>query len=135
VAARILARSDRTFANEETILSGLLADPHPRPRLEAVIACANRPGAKSLKLALTALDAGADRFVEYSLAQAVFALEEDWKKPLQDGALTFAKPAHLAFVLETYGGEVSADLARRADRGGHAELAALVRGWQAEQVS
>jgi putative heme-binding domain-containing protein len=117
VAARILARSDRTFANEETILAGLLADPHPRPRLEAVIACANRPGAKSLKLALTALDAGPDRFVEYSLAQAVFALEEDWKKPLQEGTLTFAKPAHLAFVLETYGGEASADLARRALQG------------------
>jgi putative heme-binding domain-containing protein len=114
VAARIIGRSDQTFANEENLLAELLTDPHPRPRLEAVIACANRPGADSLKLALSALDAGSDRFVEYSLAQAVFALEEDWKNPLQEGKLGFTKPAHLAFVLETYGGEVSADLARQA---------------------
>lgn len=114
VAARIIGRSDQAFADEEKILAELLADPHPRPRLEAVVACANLPGADSLKLALTALDAGPDRFVEYSLAQAVFALEDDWRQPLQEGKLSFAKPAHLAFVLETYGGEVSANLARRA---------------------
>lgn len=117
VTARIIGRSDQAFADEEKILAELLADPHPRPRLEAVIACANLPGVESLQLALSALDAEPDRFVEYSLAQAVFALEEDWKKPLQEGSLTFAKPAHLAFVLETYGGEVSANLARRALQG------------------
>ncbi len=55
--------------------------------------------------------------MEYSLAQAVFALEDEWRQPLQEGKLTFAKPAHLAFVLETYGGEVSADFARRALQG------------------
>jgi len=114
VAARLLARGAEPFPDAEKRLGKLLADPHPRPRLEAVIACANRPGAESLKLALAALDAGPDRFVEYSLAQAVFALEEDWRQPLQEGKLNFAKPAHLAFVLESYGGAVSAGLARRA---------------------
>lgn len=114
VAARILARTDETYPKAETILADLLADPHPRPRLEAVIACANRPEPNSLKLALIALDAGADRFVEYSLSQAVFALESHWLPALQSGAAAFEKPSHLAFVLETYGGEVSADLARTA---------------------
>lgn len=119
VAARILARGDKISPEEAQRLAKLLADPHPRPRLEAVIACANwpgatRPAADSLKLALTALDAGPDRFVEYSLAQAVFALERQWLPLLQAGKLDFAEPAHLAFVLETYGGEVSAGLARTA---------------------
>lgn len=117
VAARFLARSAEPFPDAEPRLAKLLADPHPRPRLEAVIACANRPGADSLKLALAALDAGPDRFVEYSLAQAVFALEDEWRQPLQEGTLRFANPGHLAFVLENYGGEVSADLARRALEG------------------
>ena len=117
VVGRLIARSAEPLPDAEARLANLLADPHPRPRLEAVIACANRPGADSLKLALTALDAGPDRFVEYSLAQAVFALEEDWRQLLQEGTLTFAKPAHLAFVLETYGGEISAGLARRALEG------------------
>jgi putative heme-binding domain-containing protein len=116
-AARIIARSTEPISDADARLAKLLVDPHPRPRLEAVVACANRPGAESLKLALSALDAGPDQFVEYSLSQAVFALEEDWRQPLQDGKLIFAKPAHLAFFLETYGGEISAGLARRALEG------------------
>ena len=114
VAARILARSAEPFPDAAERLAQLLADPHPRPRLEAVLACASRPEAGSLKLALAALDAGPDRFVEYSLAQAVFALEKQWLPSVQAGTLSFAKPAHLAFVLETCGGEVSAGLAREA---------------------
>ena len=114
VAARIIARNAESVSDAADRLADLLADPHPRPRLEAVVACANLPGADSLTLALTALDAGPDRFVEYSLSQAVFALEKHWLPALREGKLTFEKPAHLAFVLETYGGEVSADLARKA---------------------
>jgi putative heme-binding domain-containing protein len=113
-AARIIARSAEAISDADARLKKLLADPHPRPRLEAVVACANRPGAGSLKLALTALDAGRDRLIEYSLSQAVFALESHWLPELQGGSLEFEKPAHLAFVLETYGGEGSADLAREA---------------------
>ncbi|NLT69525.1 MAG: c-type cytochrome, partial [Verrucomicrobiaceae bacterium] len=113
VAARILARSADPVADASERLARLLADPHPRPRLEAVVACANRPAADSLRLALTALDADPDRFVEYSLAQAVFALEDHWLPALRKGDTEFEKPTHLAFVLETYGGEVSADLARK----------------------
>jgi len=114
VVARILARTPEPTPDAEKRLAKLLADPHPRPRLEAVIACANRPAANSLKLALTALDAGPDRFIEYSLAQAVFALESFWLPAVKANTLTFAKPEHLAFVLETYGGELSAELARQA---------------------
>lgn len=112
VAARILARSAKPLPDAAARLAKLLVDPHPRPRLEAVIACANRPEPDSLKLALTALDAAPDRFVEYALSQAVFALEKLWLPALQSGGAGFAKPAHLAFVLETYGGKISADLAR-----------------------
>lgn len=114
VAARIIARSADEISDAAERLARLLADPHPRPRLEAVVACANRPEADSLRLALTALDAAPDRFVEYSLSQAVFALEQHWLPALRKGGDGFEKPAHLAFVLDTYGGEVSADLARKA---------------------
>lgn len=114
VAARILARGAESIEGVEARLAKLLADPDPRPRLEAVIACANRPDPDSLRLALTALDAGEDRFVEYSLGQAVFALEKQWLPAAQAGRLSFDRSSHLAFVLETYGGEASAELARRA---------------------
>jgi putative heme-binding domain-containing protein len=114
VAARLIARSAEAIPDADARLAKLLSDPHPRPRLEAVIACANRPEVNSLKLALTALDAGPDRFIDYSLSQAVFALESHWLTALEGGSLKFEKPAHLAFVLETYGGEGTADLARKA---------------------
>lgn len=117
VAARILARSADPVPDAEARLARLVVDPHPRPRLEAVIALANRPEPSSLPLALKSLDAGADRFVEYSLSQAVFALEKQWLEPVQSGALAFERPSHLAFVLETYGGERSAQLARQALQG------------------
>lgn len=114
VAARLLARSTKPQPGSEDRLRQLLADSHPRPRLEAVVACAARPGADSLKLALTALDAGTDRFVEYSLSQTVFALQDDWLPALREGRMTFEKSVHLAFVLEQMDGPESAELARNA---------------------
>jgi putative heme-binding domain-containing protein len=130
LVGRLIARSAEPVENATARLARLLADPHPRPRLEAVVACANRPEADSLKLALTALDAGPDRFVEYSLAQAVFALETHWLPEVQGGTLSFDRPEHLAFVLETYGGEASLALARaaleQADGDGRARLLSLL---------
>ncbi|MCB1078410.1 MAG: c-type cytochrome, partial [Verrucomicrobiae bacterium] len=113
-AGRILARLMAPVADGKTRLSKLLRDPHPRPRLEAVVACASLKEPEALKMALTALDAGPDRFIEYSLGQAVFALEEWWLPALQSGSLKFETPSHLAFVLETLGNGVAADLARKA---------------------
>src|SRR5690606_11670703 len=90
-------------------LAALLADAHPRPRLEAVVACANRPGAASMKLALTALDAGpTDRYLDYALSQAVFALEEGWKPALESDITFFGETRRLAFVLEVIGGQSAA---------------------------
>jgi len=115
VAARILARSTDSIEDAEVTerLEKLLRDPHPRPRLEAVIACANRPRADSLPLALTALDSEVDKFIDYALNQAVQALSDHWLPAARDGELSFAKPAHLAFALKAYGGEISATIARR----------------------
>ncbi len=43
VAGRILARSAEPFPDAEPRIAKLLADPHPRPRLEAVIAARTAP--------------------------------------------------------------------------------------------
>ncbi len=115
VVARIIGRAAEPVPDARKALAALINDPHPRPRLEAVVACANRPGDDSLKLALTALDAGEpDRFLAYALGQSVFALEDEWRKKLSDDLSYFSRPSHLAYVLETVGGSDSADLARRA---------------------
>jgi putative heme-binding domain-containing protein len=117
VAARILSRTPEPPADAAGRLIALLTDPHPRPRLEAVVACASRPAPDSLRLALRALDAGPDPFIDHALSQAIFALEPHWLPGLLAGTSGFEKPAHLAFVLETHGGEAAAGLARQALEG------------------
>ena len=115
IAARIIGRAVEPVAEADKRLAALLADPHPRVRLEAVVACAHRPSADSMKLALTALDAGElDRFLDYALQQAVHALEPFWKPALDQDIDILGRADHLAFVLETIGGPTSAELARRA---------------------
>jgi len=113
VAARIISRANRLPENAMTLLGKLAKDSHPRPRLETVIACASIPTAESFKIALTVLDSKTDRFINYSLAQTVHTLKPHWLPALETGKLTFAKPEHLAFTLEAYGGDVAADLARK----------------------
>lgn len=119
VAARILARTMVAPDDLAERLTTLIADPHPRPRLEAVIACANQPKdgkipqSELFRIALGALDSGEDRFVDYSLRQTVFAMETAWRPLLENGKFRFSRPEHLGFVLETYGGEFSAQIARR----------------------
>ncbi len=115
VAARMIGRAVEPVPDADKRLAALLADAHARPRLEAVVACANRPGAASMQLALTALDAGpTDRYLDYALSQAVFALEEGWKPALEADLTFFGEPRRLAFVLEAIGGESAAGYARRA---------------------
>lgn len=113
VVARIIGRAVDPIDRAGERLAALLGDKHPRPRLEAVVACANRPLADSLPLALTALDSEVDKNIDYALHQTVHALRDQWLPAVQSDQLTFAKPGHLAFALDTLGGEESAEIARQ----------------------
>jgi len=114
VAARIVSRANPLPENAIAIITKLAKDPRPRPRLETVIACASIPTPESFKIALTVLDSKMDRFINYALTQTVHALKPQWLPALESEKLTFAKPEHLAFTLEAYGGSAAADLARKA---------------------
>lgn len=123
VVARIISRSANPVSGSLDRLARLIADPHPRPRLEAVVACANVPEPDSLRLALGALNYESDRFLDYAISQTVIALEPHWWPALESGELTFQDPAHLAFALETRGGDDAADFARGiATTGDHPRL-------------
>ncbi|NNE93365.1 MAG: hypothetical protein HKN23_17105, partial [Verrucomicrobiales bacterium] len=112
-AARIIGRSADPVAGSGAKLEKLARDSHPRARLEAVVALANQLSPESLPRALQALDFPIDKHLEYSLTQTVQALQESWLPAVESDSLTFAKPAHLAFALESLGGEISATIARR----------------------
>ena len=113
LAARIISRSQPLPDNAMSLLSKLAKDPHPRARLESVIACASIPTDESFKTALTVLDSKMDRFITYSLTQTIHTLKPQWLPALESDKLTFAKPDHLAFTLEAYGGGGAAALARK----------------------
>ena len=117
VVPRIMGRSSEPRERDRDRLGSSLRDPHPRPRLEAVIACANRPGPESLPLALTALEEELDPFLDYALRQAVHSLESHWVNADTNASGEISNPDHLAFALETYGGPTSVQLAREALEG------------------
>ncbi len=86
-------------------LANRINDPHPRVRLEAVIAAGYFKDPVAVELALGVLDHPRDRFIDYALANTVRALKPSWSKPLEEGRLSFeGNTAHLAFVLQTDGG-------------------------------
>lgn len=114
VAARVISRTHPLPGNAIPLLKKLAQDPDPRPRLETVIACSNIPTVESFETALTVLDSKTDRFINYSLSQTVHTLKAHWLPALESGKLTFARPEHLAFTLESYGGGAAAELARKA---------------------
>jgi putative heme-binding domain-containing protein len=75
-------------------------------RLEAVIAASYLQSPVSMEIACGALDHPRDRFIDYALANTVRALKPSWLPALESGKLTFdGSPSHLAFVLQTDGGQ------------------------------
>jgi len=90
----------------------LVASEDPRDRLEGVVAAANRGGAESMALALEALDRPTDRFIDYALEQTVHALAGEWAPAVRKGEFSFREPGHLAYALETLGGDEGREIAR-----------------------
>lgn len=84
----------------------------PRYTLATIIEAANKQTADAFPEVLAALDAARDRFVDYSLEQAVHALAPYWVPAVKSGELEFEDPRHLAYALTIFGGEDSAGIAR-----------------------
>jgi putative heme-binding domain-containing protein len=88
----------------EKRLANMINDPHPRVRLEAVIAASYLQSPVSMEIACGALDHPRDRFIDYALANTVHALKPWWLPALESGKLKFeGDTSHLAFVLQTDG--------------------------------
>ncbi|MBX9680960.1 MAG: HEAT repeat domain-containing protein [Gemmataceae bacterium] len=83
------------------LLAAQAADPHPRVRLEAVLAATHIPSAEALQSALVALDHPTDPLLDFALRKAAIVLEPYWRPQFQAGKLTFGgKVKHLTFALQ-----------------------------------
>lgn len=103
-ATRVVGRWHDRLDKPLSLLNKSVEDPHPRVRLEAIVACSNIASAESMVIASRAVSQPMDRFTNHALALTVFALAPKWKPALEQGSLTFEHPEHLIFVLKTYGG-------------------------------
>lgn len=78
-------------------------DPHPRVRLETIIAASDVPSAESVVVAARAAEGQNDKFIDFALTQAIHGLAEHWKPALIAGELKFNQGSHLTRVITTYG--------------------------------
>lgn len=75
-------------------LGKLVADPHPRVRVEAVRALAKFPSAKSAELVLSAVDTiGSDPFLDYAVWLSINELAQPFLAALESGAWVPDSPA------------------------------------------
>lgn len=94
--------------NALDLLTTRIGHQSPRVRLEAVVACAKVKSPEAIKVALKALDAPMDTFLDRALWLAVHATAPQWKKAeTLDVFLASLPPKHLAYLVEKDG---SADL-------------------------
>jgi putative heme-binding domain-containing protein len=101
-ATRVLGYwSDRLPAVEK-LLGVQARDPHPRVRLEAVLAAGWRPSAAAAEAALAALDRPTDPLLGFALRRTTLLLRPDWYPAFQAGKTVFGgNSKHLAFALQT----------------------------------
>lgn len=111
--ARVRAYAVRTVGDWAEHLPDALAllglrvrDPHPRVRLEAIVAASYVRKPHAVLTALEALESPQDRFITYALAQTVRSLEPLWRPALADGSLPLAVKTPGADYLRTTAGAV-----------------------------
>ena len=86
------------------LLRPLATDEHPRVRLQAVVACTYLTNAQAMEVAASAADFATDKFIDYALKQAVFALKPYWLPAWRAGRLNFEnKPNRAAMLIRADG--------------------------------
>lgn len=88
-AARVAGRWGMRLEDAHDILEAAAADSHPRVRMEAVLACAEIPEARSVLIAASVAEGSRDRWIDYAFSQAVHHLKSQWLPALRRGELDF----------------------------------------------
>ena len=84
-AVRVARGLRRSLPRPLDRLALAIDDPHPRVRLEALVALSFFEDVRAAELALRVLEHPTDRFLEYALAQTLATLEPHWKPALVGG--------------------------------------------------
>ena len=103
-AVRVIGHWQDRLDNPLGLLETAVSDEHPRVRLEAVRVLGEIARPESVEIAMQALDAEVDEWLDYSLWLTARDLAPVWQPALQDGQIDFGGNArHLAFALKSAG--------------------------------
>ena len=111
-ATRVTGRWHDRVGKALDYLAKSITDPHPRVRLEAVVAAAQFQSAEAMAVAARALSLPADRFIRAALKQCAHALQPQWFTALQESELGISDTQQLAFLLQQTTGKDAARNAR-----------------------
>jgi len=103
-AASVIGAWAEKLPNAPELLRPLAADENSRVRLQAIVACTYVTNAHAMEIAASAADFPTDKFLDFALKQAVFALKPYWLPALRAGKLNFeSKPARIAMLVRADG--------------------------------
>ena len=89
--------------NPLSLIRARIHDPHPRVRLEAVIAASYVPEAAAVAIASEVLASETDPFLDYALRQSARALQSHWEKPFVENELSLISDKQAAYLLALLG--------------------------------
>jgi len=117
-AARVIGHWASQLPHPLTWLEYLVTDPHPRVRLEAVVACAYVHEPRAVEVAARITDQTMDSHLDYAFTQSVHALKAYWRDFQSRGLLTFDGNTHraAAFARADASGDTVAEAAARLSR-------------------
>ena len=117
-AARIVGHWASRLPQPLAWLAPLVTDPHPRVRLEAVVACAYVQDPRAVEVAALATDQSMDSHLDYAFTQTVHALKSTWRDFHNRGLLTFGGNTRRAsaFARADGTGDTVAEAAARLSR-------------------
>lgn len=137
IGARLIGRWANGLDNPLALLRLTALDPHPRVRMETILACTHIAAPEAIEVAATALDLPRDRFIDYAFSLAVHALRPHWLAALNRGQLDFGgNQLRLRAVLDEDGSADTLSLVRRLAEEGDSEfLISLIRLGDASDLS
>ncbi|MAG55644.1 MAG: dehydrogenase [Planctomycetes bacterium] len=99
-ATRVLRYTHARVNGALKLLSRQARDPHPRVRLEAIVAASFFGSADAVAAALEAKRHPSDRFIDYALKETMRALDPVWKAAIRRGQLVAAdNPEAISYLL------------------------------------
>lgn len=103
-ATRVAGMWSDRLPNGLELLRKSARDPHPRVRLEAVVAATYAPGVDAISVVTTALEQPQDPFLKYATRQSARALQPRWAPALAAGSLkSAANDASLQYLRDLAG--------------------------------